>query len=87
MSSTAYLCKRLREAGVPTMAERLSQGATWSFWDPRRRNKVVFFLNHTDRVPMRLWSRMTAKEQSQFPPHQWPEDPPTQGTASALSTP
>jgi hypothetical protein len=69
------------------MAERLSQGATWSFWDPRRRNQIVFFLNHTDRVPMDLWTRMTAKEQSQFPQHQWPEDPASQGEAPAQPSP
>ena len=76
--SNVAICARMRELGIPDSAAKARIGRTWSFYDPRRRNDIGFFLNHNDRVPIRLWKRMSSEQHQQFPFHQWPEDPDSQ---------
>ena len=71
--SNFQICARMRELGIPDTLAKARLGRTWSFYDPRRRGEVVFFLNHGDRVPIGLWKRMSSEQHRQFPPHQWPD--------------
>jgi len=71
--SNVSICARMRELGIPDSWAKTHLGRTWSFYDQRRRNGVVFFLNHEDRVPIDLWERMTPKDREQFPINQQPD--------------